>query len=415
MVVELEKLNEDEVRVLIDIEPERLQQAVDEAFRKIAKRVRVPGFRPGKAPRPIIERAYGSQHLYEDALNEIVPQAYSDAIEELKLTPYEDGTIEAIDPQDDKGVRVKARILLQPEIKLPDYRSWPRSEAAIPEVDDAAVDAALEQERRAHATLVPGDVCGENSVVELTGTYVDDEGKAGTIERTQVALDRSFPAFREALQGARAGESRQVPLDSEHPESTAHVTIEDVREIELPELDDEFAKEHGHQKLKEMREELTNALRAEAERTAEDRRRSALLDRIIAEAELRVPEVLAEREAHGMLHDLYGEAAHDHEVDDDMRQQAEQQVRAKLVVGRILEQEGIALTQAEFDGARQILERSRGSGSLSEQEQQSLYGILLDEKLRSFLGTLGEEQAAPAAEETQAEGKAEPAEPAHQE
>ncbi len=414
-VVELEQLNDDEVRVLIEIEPERMQEALDEAFRKIAKRVRVPGFRPGKAPRPIVERAYGPQHLYEDALNELVPKAYSDAIEELKLTPYEDGTIEAIDPQDDKGVRVKARVLLQPAVTLPDYRNWPREDLAASEVDDAMVDAALDEERRSHATLVPGEECKESSVVELTGTYVDEDGKAGTIERTQVALDRSFPAFREALSGARAGDARQVPLDSEHPERTAHVTVEDVREIELPALDDAFAQEHGHQDLKEMREELANALRAEAQRTAEDRRRSALLDRVIADAEVRVPEVLVEREAHGMLHEQYGEAAHDHEADDDMRRRAEQQVRAKLVVGRILEQEGIGLTQAEFDGARQLLERSRGTSSLSEQEQQSLYGILLDEKLRSFLGTLGEEQAAPAATPSEAPEPADQAEPADQE
>ena len=412
MVVELEKLSEDEVRVLIDIEPERVQEALDQAFRKIAKRVRVPGFRPGKAPRPIVERAYGPAQLYEDALNAIVPKAYSDAIEELKLTPFEDATIEAIDPQDDKGVRVKARVLLQPEVTLPDYRSWPRDEAQVPEVEASVVDQAMLEERRSHATLVPGEVCGENSVVELTGTFIDEEGKAGTIDRTQIALDRSFPAFREALVGARAGESRQVPLDSEHPDRTAHVTIEDIREIELPEADDAFAQEHGHQDLKEMREELANALRAEAQRTAEDRRRSALLDRIIAEAEVRVPEVLVEREAHGMLHEAHGDAAHDHEPDEDMRGLAAQQVRAKLVVGRILDQEGIGLTQAEFDGARRLLERNRGGSDLSEQERQSLYGILLDEKLRSFLGTLGEEPAAPAAEEPKA---AEPAEPATEE
>ncbi len=418
MVVELEKLNEDEVRMLIDIEPERMQEALDQAFRKIAKRVRVPGFRPGKAPRPIVERAYGPQHLYEDALNEIVPKAYSDAIEELKLTPFEDGTIEAIDPKDDKGVRIKARVLLQPEITLPDYHSWPRDEAAPAEVEDAAVDAALLEERRSHATLVPAEVCGENSVVEISGTYVDDEGKAGTIERTQVALDRSFQAFRDALQGARVGESRQVPLDSEHPDRTAHVTVEDIREIELPEADDAFAQGHGHQDLKEMRAELANALRVEAQRVAEDRRRSALLDRIIAEAELRLPEALVEREAHGALHELYGDAAHDHEVDEEIRRQAEQQVRAKLVVGRILDQEGIGLNQAEFDAARRILERSRGSQGLSEQEQQSLYGILLDEKLRSFLGTLGEEPAAAEAapsENAETAAEAGPAGPAGEE
>ncbi len=401
MQVELEKLNEDEVRVTIAVEQDRLQGALDEAYRKIAKRVNVPGFRPGRAPRPIVERAYGTQRLYEDALQDLVPQVYSEAIEQLELHPYEDGQIEEIEPADE-GVRVKARVLLEPEVALPDYRAYPREAAAAQDVPEEDIDRALEEERRAHATLVPSEVVGPESVVELSGTYIDDAGAPAVIPRTQIALDRAFPELRDALLGAKVGDERQVPLEGAQSEKTGRVVIDDVRTLELPQADDAFAQEHGHKDLKEMREGLANALRAEADRAAENARRSALLDRVIQEAEVRIPEALVEREAHSLLHERYGEAAHDHgDPDEQMRKEAGERVRAKIVVGKLMEAEGIALTQAEFDAARRALEGNGQGQKFGDRELQSLYGILLDEKLRSFLGNLGEEPTAPEPEESQ--------------
>ncbi len=399
----MEKLNEDEVRVTIAVEQERLQGALDAAYRKISKQVRVAGFRPGKAPRPIVERAYGTQRLYEDALQDLVPKVYSEAIEQLDLHPYEDGQIEEIQPADE-GLTVKAKVLLEPEVKLPDYRAYEKEQEVPYVVSDEEIDAALEEERRAHATLVPAEIVGPESVVELSGSYIDDQGEASEIPATQIALDRAFPELRDALLGAKVGEERQVPLEGGESDKTARVVVGDIRAIELPEVDDAFAQEHGHQGVKEMREGLANALRAEAERAAENARRTALLDRVIREAEVRVPEALAEREAHGMLHELHGEAAHDHgEPDEGMLNEARERARGKLVVRTLMEAEGIQLTQAEFDAARRALEENRRGQRLSDQELQSLYGILLDEKLRVFLGTLGEEPKEAEAEQQEAE------------
>ncbi|MDA8345670.1 MAG: trigger factor [Thermaerobacter sp.] len=403
MQVELEKLNEDEVRVTIAVDQERLQGALDGAFRKIAKRVNVPGFRPGKAPRPVVERAYGTQRLYEDALQDLVPKVYSEAIEQLEIKPYEDGVIEEIEPADE-GVRVKARVLLEPEVKLPDYRAYPKEQPAPYVVPDGEIDRALEEERRAHATLVPAEVIGPESVVEMSGSYIDENGEAAQIPRTQIALDRAFPEFRDALLGAKVGDERQVPLEGAESDKTARVVVDDVRSLELPEVDDAFAQEHGHADLKEMREGLANALRAEAERSVESARRTALLDKVIREAEVRMPETLVEREAHSMLHERHGDAAHDHgEPDEEMLKEARERVRGKVVVGKLMEAEGIQLSQAEFDAARRALEENRRGQRLSDQELQSLYGILLDEKLRVFLGTLGEEPKQPETEQQQAE------------
>ena len=231
MQVELEKLNEDEVRVTIAVEQDRLQGALDVAYHKIAKRVNVPGFRPGRPPRPIVERAYGTQRLYEDAMQDLVPQVYSEAIEQLELHPYEDGQIEEIEPADE-GVRVKARVLLEPEVKLPDYRAYPREDAVAQDVPEEDIDRALEEERRAHATLVPSEVVGPESVVELSGTYIDDAGAPAVIPRTQIALDRAFPELRDALLGAKVGDERQVPLEGAESEKTGRVVIDDVRTLE---------------------------------------------------------------------------------------------------------------------------------------------------------------------------------------
>ena len=119
------------------------------------------------------------------------------------------------------------------------------------------------------------------------------------------------------------------------------------------------------------------------------------------EAEVRIPEALVEREAHSMLHERYGESAHDHgDPDEQMRKEAGERVRAKIVVGKLMEAEGIALTQAEFDAARRALEGNGQGQKFGDRELQSLYGILLDEKLRSFLGNLGEEPTAPEPEES---------------
>ena len=282
-------------------------------------------------------------------------------------------------------------------MQLPDYRAFPREAAQAPEVADEDVDRMLEEQRRMHATLAPAEVVGPDSVVEVSGSFIDEKGEPGTIEQTQIALDRAFPEFREALLGARAGEERQVPFDNQNLERTARVAVEDVRAVELPEADDAFAQECGHENLKEMRGALANAMRAELSRVAEQTRRAVLLDRIVKEADARVPETLVQRETHALMHEKHGEDAHDEEPDEETLKTARENARAKLVVERLIETEQIHVTQLEFEGARGALEENRGARRLGDQELRALYGILLDEKLHAFLGTLGEEpKGAPA-------------------
>lgn len=403
--VELEQINEDEVRLIIAVEQGRVNGALDNAYRRASRGFTIPGFRPGKAPRPLFERSYGTQRLYEDALQDLVPKVYGEAVEELKLRPYEDADIEEITPADD-GIMVKAHVLLEPEVELPDYRALPMEQPELAEVDAAQIDRMTDELRRERATLVPSDEVAAGDVVEVSGYFLDKEGQLQPFERTAIEVDRAYDAFREALLGAHVGDEHEVaPGPDDQDARSAHVKVEDIRHIELPELTDEFAQEMGHAGLKEMREWLANALREESSRQAEQARRSALLDRIVSEAKVRLPQALVEREAHRLQHEqAHAEHEHEHEhepadehehgdPDEATLEQARARVRQRLVVERLMQAEGIALRQAEFDAARKALEERRGR-TLADAELQSLYGILLDEKLSVFLGTLGVETPA---------------------
>lgn len=398
--VDLERINEDEVRLHIAVDKARIDSALDAAYRKAVRRYTIPGFRPGKAPRPVFERMYGTQRLYEDALQDLVPKVYGEAVEELKLTPYEDADIEEITPAEGEGVTVKAHVLLDPEVELPDYWAYTREPLAVPEVDESQVDHAADDMRRERGTLVPSGEVALGDVVEVSGYFLDQEGQLQPFERTTIEMDRAYDAFRDALVGAHVGDERDVAPGPDDPDTrSVHLKVEDIRRIELPELTDEFAQELGHENLKEMRGWLTNALAEELSRQAEQARRNALMERIVSEANIRLPQVLVDREAHRIQHEQEhaegaheGEHVHDHgPADEATAERANERVRQRLVVGHLMQAEGISIRQNEFDAARAALEQRRGGQAISEADQQTLYGLLLDEKLSVFLGTLGVE------------------------
>lgn len=399
--VDVERINEDEVRLTIAVGRERLEGALEGAYRRAARRYNIPGFRPGKAPRPVFERMYGTQRLYEDALQDLVPKVYGEAVEELQLRPYEDANIEEITPADGAGVTVKAHVLLEPEVELPDYRAFRSEPAPEVAVDESRVDELALELRRERATLVPSEAVAAGDVVEVSGYFLDKDGQLQPFDRTRIEVDRAYDAFREALLGAAVGDEREVQPGPEDPDTrSVHLRIEDIRHIELPELSDEFAQELGHADLKEMREWLAKSLRAEADREAEQVRRAALLERIVAESKVRVPQALVDREAHRLQHELEhpaGEDSHEHghaAPDEATLEKARERVRQRIVVERLMQTEEIVLRESEFAAARKALEGRRDGQALSDAELQTLYGLLLDEKLSVFLGTLGVETPA---------------------
>ena len=282
MKVTVESLPDSQVLLTIDIDPERVESSIDDAYKRLAPRARIPGFRPGKAPRVLVERHYGREALLHEALDRLVPKVVSEAIEQeqLEIVDRPDLEIASLDP-----VVVKATVPVRPTVELGDYRSI-RVEQAPIEVDPAKVDESLQSLRERYATIEPverpvedGDViradvravAGERELVneEDTELRITEEGLAG------------LPGLREKLIGLAAGakETFEVPAPDDAEGDLAGATfiytihVKDVKARILPDLDDEFAKEvgEGFPTLVALRERVEGDLRSRLETEAQNK------------------------------------------------------------------------------------------------------------------------------------------------
>lgn len=396
MKVEKTFLSDDEVQLNIEVEPERLEGSLDEAYKKLVRRVRIPGFRPGKAPRVMVERMFGRAALIEEALNDLVPQVFDEAIQQAQIEPYEPGTIEEISPPaDNEPVRIRARVLLKPAVDLQDYRSL-HVEAQPVEVTDETVSDFVDELRHRRGTLLPTEEAGPTSVVEVTGQEGPKDGPMETFERVHLHLDQAFPDIREALLGAKIGEEREIRFSADEGERIGRMKIEAVHDVDLPEADDEFAKSFGYENVEDMREKLANLLRQDLEASAEAARRQKILQAISESSEVRIPRVLVDRQVQRLMTERKLEG----EPSAELVSEAEERVKTQLVAQALIEKENITVLPGELAAASNELARRLKIKKLGDAEVQHLYGSILEEKLQRFLGTLSKEEQVPDAEDT---------------
>ena len=269
----------------LTIEPDQaaLERALRRAARQISRLRPVAGFRPGRAPYHMVERLYGKDVLLEQAVKDIGQQLYREAVEEAGIEPFEPGTldIESTDP-----VVLKARVPMAPKVSLADYSSLhidPEPEVAVTEEQ---VNERLERLRMQHAEYVPVErpvQFGDQIVATVKGTVDSDQVIDEQDMAIGVADGLTPPGFGEALVGMQAGEAREFslayPEDFDSEELAGEnvdfaVTVSAVREVILPELDDDLAKMAGdYGTLVELREALTEEIQAQL--TTESRQREA--------------------------------------------------------------------------------------------------------------------------------------------
>ena len=386
MRVSVERIENNVAYLEVEIDRDRIEKALDQAYRDIVKRVSIPGFRKGKAPRPILERHVGKGALYEEALDRLVPEAYVEAVKEAGIEPVDRPDVQILGIEENQPLRFKASVTVKPEVHLGEYKGVRVEKVPVMEVSEAEVDHQLESLRDRHSQLVAVEegVIQEDSYVILdVEAAVDDFPLPGTpLENFMVKIGAGQfpPGFDVQIMGARIGEEREFTLtlpadfqpgDLAGKEATFRVRVKELKKKQLPELNDDLARLVGqYQSLQELRQELENKLK----QMADDRARKLLEDRVIQavvdQAAVDIPEVMIKDREEALTEDLMarlqslklslaeflGRLGQEEETfRKDIRERAHREVKTELVLEAVARKEGIKAEEADLDAEAEKL------------------------------------------------------------
>jgi trigger factor len=381
----------------VEVPAEKLSRAVDEAVRGLGRRTRVAGFRPGKAPRPVLERVLGPGAVLDEAVDRLVQSAYRDALIEQSILPLTNADVEIVQAEEGKPLIFKATVQVRPEVTLGDYKNF-NFRPEIETIDDAKVDKVVDELRDQNASLSAVEDRparkGDYAVIKYDGTREGTPFEGGSAERMPLIIgeDRLVPGFEDNLVGLSVGESKgfDVTFPDDYGEESlagkeAHFEVElrELREKILPEADDDFARSMGDfADLATLRREI----RARLERNALDKARHQFADRIIeyavANATLELPDVLIDQEVE-VMHDEFrsslarqgiSEEAYlkvtsktDADIHADFRPDADRRVKVLLVLSKIAEAENVSISDTDVDAeVERGRERYAGDAKLAK-------------------------------------------------
>ena len=380
MSVKWEK-QEGNVGVLtVEVDVETVNAGLDKAFKKVVKQVNVPGFRKGKMPRPLFEKKFGVESLYQDALDEILPEAYAKAVEEAGISPVDRPEIDIEKMEKGENLIFTATVTVKPEVKLGNYKGL-EVEKFDTTVTDEDVEAELKKQQERQAELVVKEegaaVAGDTVVIDFEG-FVDGEafeGGKGENYSLELGSNSFIPGFEDQLIGLEAGAEKDVEVtfpEEYHAAELAgkpavfKVKVHEIKAKQLPELDDEFAKDVDDEveTIAELREKTKAKLEHDKKHEEEHFIQNAVIGQAVEGAQIDLPEVMVSNEVDRMMQDFAGrlqqqglnlelyfqfsgqdEAA----LKDQMKEEAEGQVRTSLVLEAIAEAEKLEATEEDVE------------------------------------------------------------------
>jgi trigger factor len=407
-----EKTENSQAFLTIEMEPHEMEEALASSYRRLAKRASIPGFRKGKAPREILERYLGRESLVEDAVNHVVPEAYERALKEQQIEAVARPQIELVqtDP-----VIFKATVPLAPEVKLGGYRGL-RIKPESVKVTKEEVKAVIEQLRHQNATWEPvdravefGDLVVMNIESHADGSpFINQAGAQYQVLRDSVS---PAPGFANELQGMKKGEEKEftLPMPSNHPraelagkEAKFKVKLIEVKQENMPELNDEFARQLGPEmkSVKELEEEVRKNLQIRAEAKAKADYEEKVVETVTEQAQVSYPPVMAEAEIHRMLDEqarrfqMQGGNLEDYlksinkteeQLHEELHPAAEKRVAQSLVLGKVAEEEKIEASEAEID--KEIEDMVQRAQNNKERLQKALNSPQSRDSMRQILLT----------------------------
>lgn len=379
MSLQVEKLEKNMAKLTIEVSAEALEAALEKAYQKQKKNISIPGFRKGKVPRQMVEKMYGPEVFYDDAANELIsaeyPKAYDECEEEIVSNPK----VDVVQLEKGKPFIFTAEVALKPEVKLGTYKGVEVDKIDVT-VTDEEVDAQVEKEREnsARQVAVEDRAVQDGDMVSLDFEgFVDGvafEGGKGENYPLTIGSGQFIPGFEEQLVGAEIGKEVEVNVTFPEDYQSADLagkaavfkcTVHEIKVKELPELDDEFASEvSSFETLAEYKEDVKKNLEDKKAKDARNAKEDAVLDAIIAEAEMDIPEAMVQTQQRQMVEE-FGQrlqmqglsleqyfqftGANYQMMVEQVKPQAERRIKTRLVLEAIAKAEAIEITDAEYE------------------------------------------------------------------
>lgn len=416
----LEKLEHNMVKISMEIPTEDFDKACDRAYQKEKNRITLPGFRKGKAPRKMIERFYGKEIFFEDALNDILPDVYMNAVKELELDVVSRPQIDVDKMEAGSPVVVTATVAVKPEVTLGDYKGVVAEKETVAVTEDD-VEEELKKSAEKNARLVdvtdrPAEM-GDEVTIDFDG-YVDGKAfEGGKSEDYHLTLgSHSFvDTFEDQIVGKNAEEAFDVTVtfpenyhkDLAGKEAVFKVVLKKIQKKELPELDDDYAKDYSEfDTLAEYKEDLHKNLLETKQKEADDRRARTVLDAVIAGAQMDIPEAMVEDRVDSMIQNFSNNLRYQGiNMDQYMqmtgsnmaslrasvRQDAEKSIKEALVLEAVVKAENLEVTDEDFDAEVQKLadlykiEADKLKENISDSEKEGMLEEMKSKKAVEWL------------------------------
>lgn len=375
----VEKLDKNMAKLTIEVPVEEFEKAVEAAYQKNKGKIEVPGFRKGKVPRQMIEKMYGKEVFFEDAANEVIPVAYEKAYDECEEEIVSAPKIEVTQIEAGKPFIFTAEVALKPDVKLGKYKGIKVDKVAV-EVTEEEVNEAIETERKNSARTVSVDdrpiKDGDTTVIDFEG-FVDGvafEGGKGENYPLTIGSHSFIDTFEEQLIGKSINDEVEVNVtfpEDYHAEELKgkpalfKVTIKEIKENQLPDLDDEFAEEvSAYDTFAEYKESVKKNLEEKKAADAKNAKEEAVVEAIIADAEMEIPEAMISTQQRQMVDEfaqrlaMQGLSMEQYTqftgvtpaaMMEQVKPQAEKRIQSRLVLEAVVAAENIEVSDAEYE------------------------------------------------------------------
>lgn len=378
MSLQVEKLEKNMAKLTIEVSADEFSKAVEEAYQKNRGKISVPGFRKGKVPKKMIEQMYGKAVFYEDAANALIPGAYEKALEECEETIVSSPKIDVTQIEEGKAFIFTAEVALKPEVTLGTYKGVEVDKIEI-SVTDEEVEADLKQQQENNSRVVTVErpvADGDIAVIDYEG-FADgvafDGGKGEDYSLT-IGSHSFIDNFEEQLIGKNAGEECEVNVtfpEEYHAKELAgkpavfKVTVKEVKEKQLPELNDEFAGEVSEfETLDAYKEDIRKKLTEKKEAEAKNEKEDAVITAVIENAQMEIPEAMVETQQRQIVDEFaqrlqmqglsmeqyfqFTGLSYQHML-EQVKPQAERKIKSRLVLEAVVAAENIVATEEDYE------------------------------------------------------------------